>query len=305
STWLFDIATAAWAPEIVAYCGLRLDQMPPITPSAQVIGGLVEEAAGALGLPSGIPVVSGCADLPAQALGHGVVDPGTALVTVGSGGQAISPLAALPQEPPADLFIFQHALPGRWYVQAAILSAGLSLRWLRDLLGLAGQRDAYERLSDLASAVPPGAEGLLFLPYLAGERAPYLDARASGLFFGLRLHHQAGHLVRAVMEGVAFALKQCLELVAADADWRQILADIWARPVQVPDEELPRACMGSAVLAGVGVGIYASANDALQKHAELLTTIKPQSPQQYTHRYEQYLRLYPLLKSEMHQLTVG
>ncbi|MFN2278460.1 MAG: xylulokinase [Candidatus Promineifilaceae bacterium] len=318
STWLFDIATAAWAPEIVAYCGLRLDQMPPITPSAQVVGGLVEEAAGALGLPSGIPVVSGCADLPAQALGHRVVDPGTALVTVGSGGQAISPLAALPQEPPADLFIFQHALPGRWYVQAAILSAGLSLRWLRDLLGLAGQRDAYERLSDMASAVPPGAEGLLFLPYLAGERAPYLDARASGLFFGLRLHHQAGHLVRAVMEGVGFALKQCLELVAADADnvilsggvtqsetWRQILADIWARPVQVPDEELPRACMGSAVLAGVGVGIYASANDALKKHAELLTTIKPQSPQQYTHRYEQYLRLYPLLKSEMHQLTVG
>ena len=316
STWLFDIETGSWAPEIVSFCGLRLELMPPILPSARLAGGLIEMAAKALGLPSGIPVVSGCADLPAQALGHGVIDPGTVLVTVGTGGQVFSPLGALPQNPPDNLYIYPHAVPDRWYVQAAMLSAGLSLRWLRDLLGLAGQEGAYEKLSDMASVVPAGAEGLLFLPYLAGERTPHMDARASSTFLGLRLHHQAGHLARAVMEGVGFAVKQCLELVAAGTDnvilsggvtkseiWRQILADIWDRPVQITNQEMPRACLGSAVLAGVGTGIYADAREALRKRAEPLTTISPHSADQYTNGYEQYLRLYPLLKSEMHQLT--
>ena len=317
-TWLFDIETAAWASEIVSYCGLRLEQMPPVTPSAHVAGGLTEPAAKAMGLVSGTPVVTGCADLPAQALGHGVVNLGTALVTVGTGGQVVSALDAIPLDTASDLYIFQHAVPDRRYVQAAILSAGLSLRWLRDLLGLTAQKDAYEQLSALTSAVPAGAEGLLFLPYLAGERTPHMDAQAAGLFLGLRLHHQAGHLARAVMEGVGFALKQCLELVAADTDavilsggvtrsetWCQILADIWARPIQVPTENVPRACLGAAILAGVGAGLYGAVGEALQKRAEPVATIHPKAPQIYSRRYDQYRRLYPLLKDEMHQLTVG
>lgn len=316
SAWLFDIRTESWAADIVSYCGLQLNQMPPVMPSAQVAGGLAETAARAMGLPSGIPVAAGCADLPAQALGHGVIDPGMALVTVGTGGQAISPLDAFPLDPPENLYIFQHAVPGRWYVQAAILSAGLSLRWLRDLLGMTAQGDAYEKLSALASAVPAGAEGLIFIPYLAGERTPHIDARAAGLFLGLRLHHQAGHLARAVMEGVGFALKQCLDLVASDTaevilsggitqseTWPQILADIWDRPIQIPTEDVPRACLGAAILAGVGAGAYADVREALRARVERVTPIYPQAPEQYTLRYDQYLRLYPLLKDEMHQLT--
>jgi xylulokinase len=316
-SWLFDLERGGWAPEIVAYCGLRLDQLQPILPSVHVAGGLTENAAKALGLTAGIPVVTGCADLPAQALGHGVLDPGTVLATVGTGGQVISPLAAIPSEPAEHLYIYQHAVSDRWYVQAAILSAGLSLRWLRDLLGLRTQPGAYAHLSTLASSVPAGAEGLLFLPYLAGERTPHMDARAAGLFLGLRLHHQAGHLARAVMEGVGFALKQCLMLVASDRDrvilsggitqsetWGQILADIWARPIEVVSSDVPRACLGSAILAGVGVGMYKNFNEALQKRAELPTTLYPKEPQKYTQRYEQYLRLYPLLKEEMQQLTI-
>jgi xylulokinase len=315
-SWLFDIETAGWAPGIAAYCGLRLDQLQPVSPSAHVAGRLTEKAAKALGLTAGIPVVTGCADLPAQALGHGVFNPGTALVTVGTGGQVISPLAAIPPDPAEDLYIFQHAVPDRWYVQAAMLSAGLSLRWLRDLLGLRTQKGAFAHLSSLASSVPAGAEGLLFLPYLAGERTPHMDARAAGLFLGLRLHHQAGHLARAVMEGVGFALKQCLALVASERDqvilsggvtqsetWCQILADIWARPIQVASAGVPRACLGSAILAGVGAGVYKNFNDALQKRAEPLITLHSKDPEKYTRRYEQYLRLYSLLKDEMHQLT--
>jgi xylulokinase len=317
-SWLFDIETAGWAPEIAACCGLRMDQLQPILPSAHVAGGLTEKAAEALGLTAGIPVVTGCADLPAQALGHGVFNPGTALVTVGTGGQIISPLAAIPPDPAEDRYIFQHAVPDRWYVQTAILSAGLSLRWLRDLLGLRTQKGAYAHLSTLAASVPAGADGLLFLPYLAGERTPHMDARAAGLFLGLRLHHQACHLARAVMEGVGFALKQCLALVASETDqvilsggvtqseiWVQILADIWGRPIQVVSASVPRACLGSAILAGVGAGVYKNFNDALQKRAEPLATLYPQDSEKYTRYYEQYLRLYPLLKDEMHQLTNG
>ncbi|MFL7839775.1 MAG: xylulokinase [Candidatus Promineifilaceae bacterium] len=317
-TWLFDIKRGAWAPEVAAYCGLRPDQLPPIMPSAQIAGELTEPAAKALGLPSGIPVITGCADLPAQALGHGVVDPGVTLVTVGTGGQAISPLAAIPPDSAAGLYVFQHAVPERWYIQAAILSAGLSLRWLRDLIGLKEQTGAYEKMSDLASAMPPGAEGLLFLPHLAGERTPYMDAQASGLFLGLRLHHQAGHLVRAIMEGVGFALKQCLELVAPEendlilsggvtqsAIWCRILVDIWARPIEIVSAGVPRACLGAAILAGLGTGLFDNYSEALQARAEPLTLLEPQNPQKYTGHYEQYLRLYPLLKEEMHRLTAN
>jgi xylulokinase len=317
-TWLFDIKTGAWAPEVASFCGLRLDQLPPVIPSAHVAGELIEPAAKALGLPAGIPVVTGCADLPAQALGHGVVDPGVTLVTIGTGAQAISPLTALPPDPTEGLYIFQHAIPNRWYIQAAILSAGLSLRWLRDLLGLRAQAGAYDQLSTLAAAVPPGAEGLLFLPYLAGERTPYMDTNASGMLLGLRLHHQARHISRAVMEGVGFAMKQCLERVAPNKNdlilsggvteseiWCQILADIWDRPIQILSTKVPRACMGTAILAGLGTGIFNSIEEALQLRAESITVLYPKTPENYSRRYEQFLRLYPLLKDEMHLLTMA
>lgn len=175
--------------------------------------------------------------------------------------------------------------------------------------------DAYAHLSDLAAAVPAGAEGLLFLPYLAGERSPHMDAQASGLFLGLRLHHHAGHMVRAVMEGVGFALKECLTVldvaaaqvvlsggVTRSAVWRQILADIWGVTLQVTPEDIPRACLGTAVLAGVGVGIYSDVQQALAKLSDPITEIHPHNQDIYAARCAQYRRLYVLLKAEMHQL---
>ena len=315
ATWLFDIAAADWAADVVSFCGLKQEQLPRIRPSAQIFAGLSASAAKALDLEAGIPVVTGSADLPAQALGHGLIDPGTALVTVGTGGQVISPLGSLQSGLAPSVYIFQHNVPGRWYAQAAILAGGLALRWLRDVLGLAARPDAYKYLSELAADVPAGAEGLLFLPYLAGERTPHLDAAASGVFLGLRLHHRTGHLVRAVMEGVGFALRECLSLVAPHAaqvtlsggvtqspTWCQILADIFGQPIQIAPRDLPRACFGSAILAGVGSGIYGDVREMLRKRAEPKTSIEPHGAEAYSERYEQYQRIYPLLQDEMHLL---
>lgn len=317
-TWLFDIAADAWSPEVVTRCGLRPEQMPPVKPSGAVFGPLTAQAGRALGLPAGIPVVTGSADLPAQALGHGIINPGEILVTVGTGGQVFSPRLAPRPDPERRLYVFQHNVPGRWYAQAAILSGGLSLRWLRNLLGLQEHPDAYAHLSTLAAGIPAGAEGLLFLPYLAGERTPHMDANAAGLFLGLRLHHQAAHLARAVMEGVGFALKDCLALVSAGPAsitlsggvtrskiWPQILADIWARPVRVPTREVPRACLGAAILAGVGSGIYSDVSEALAGYSEPVAEIQPAQVDIYAGRYRQYQSLYGLLKDEMHQLQSG
>jgi xylulokinase len=314
-TWLMDVAGGAWAPDVAAFCGLRLDQLPPIKGSTALGGRLRDDAAQVLGLQAGIPVVTGCADLAAQALGHGVIDPGVVLVTVGTGGQVVSSLAEVPPRWNESLYVFPHALPGLWYEQAAILAGGLALRWLRDLLRLGARPDAYALLSDLAAQAPAGAEGLLFLPYLAGERTPHRDAQAAGLFFGLRLHHEARHLARAVMEGVGFALQECLELVGGaaaaiilsggvtqSAIWPQILADIWGRPLQVLDADVPRACLGAAVLAGVGAGIYKDGREALGRREERMVRIEAQDSGPYASLADQYRRLYPLLKEEMHRL---
>ncbi len=315
STWLYDIAQEDWAPEVVSFCGLDSSQMSPIRPSAVRSGTVTAIAARELGLPVGIPVVTGSADLPAQALGHGIVDPGTVLVTVGTGGQIITPCLSPQTATEQSLYVFQHNIPDRWYTQAAILSAGLSLRWLCGLTGMSAQSTSYETLSNLAGAIDAGAEGLLFLPYLAGERTPHMDAKASGLFLGLRLHHGAAHLARAVMEGVGFALKENLELVAGESTfitlsggvthspvWCQILADIFNKPLYAAAADLPHACVGAAILAGLGIHYFQDVADAIARLPARTTCFQPQVTGPYAGRYEQYLRIYPLLKDEMHQL---
>jgi xylulokinase len=322
ATWLFDVRSGEWSDELIAFCGLERRYLPSITGSAEVVGTLRREAAEALGLPSGIPVVVGCADQPAQALGHGLLDPGTTLVTTGTGGQVLSVLAAPTPDPHLRFHVFNHAAPGRWYALAAILSAGLSLRWLRDLLGLADRQDAYQHLSRLAQAVPPGAEGLLFLPYLAGERTPLMDPEASGVFLGLRLHHEAGHLARAVMEGVAFALASCLALVGESAGeeqrqtviasgggasspvWRQIQADVFNTPLWIAREG-DHAPLGAALLAGVGSGYYESlaAGCSRLPAPEIVVRPDPEAAAFYHARLPLFQDVYRHMKEDMHRLV--
>ena len=322
---VFDVARGRWAEEILAAAGLPHSLFPPVLVSTAVAGQLTASAADALGLLPGLPVIAGCADQPAQAIGNGLIAPGAASVTVGSGGQVFVPLG-----PAADgaqflrtdprLHVFNHAVPGMWYVLGAILSAGLALRWLRQVTGLAGEPDAYARLSAEAAAVAPGADGLLFLPYLSGERTPHMDPRARGAFIGLSAYHGRGHLARAVMEGVALALRQVLEislalagpveqLIAAGGGaesgvWGQILADVLGRPLR-QSLLAEQAGVGAALLAGVGAGVYPDLAAACHQVVQLGPTTEPDLARQATYDdlYARFLGLYPRLRTDLHGLA--
>jgi len=317
ATWLFDMQTGDWSYETAEFCGLRPDQLPEIKQSHQLAGGLTSGAAEQLGLLPDTPVVMGCADLPAQALGHGIINPGDLFVTVGSGGQVFTALDKLWFEPEQNSYTFNHAVAGRCYGQTAMLSAGLSLRWLRDLLKMQNDPDAYAKLSRWASEVPAGSEGLLFLPYLSGERNPHNDPNAAGMFLGLRLHHTAGHMARAVMEGVCFGLLDCINLLPNQAGgeivlsggitrskvWTQIAADIWQYRLHAVSDSAAPACVGGAILASVGTNLYhslAEACEALELETKL---IEPDESIVYKDRYAQFKRIYPLLKQEMKTLS--
>src|SRR5262245_40224234 len=214
-TGMFHVTRRLWSNEIIDAAGLPEELMPPVLEAIAEAGHLSKEAAEAMGLPEGILVVTGSADQPAQALGNGLISPGRASVTTGSGGQVFTPLMStaghrVPTDP--RLHVFNHAVPGMWYILGATLSAGLSLRWFRNLLGMERDADAYPTLSAEAAEVPVGSDGLIFLPYLSGERTPHMDPLARGTFVGLSYHHQRGHLARAIMEGVAFSLREALEI---------------------------------------------------------------------------------------------
>lgn len=316
ATALFDIREQRWWAAIIEQLGLP-DLWPRVWQSSDVVGTLLPAAAAELGLSPGIPVTAGCADQVAQAVGNGLIDPGTGSVTIGTGGQLFVPLAEPRTDPLLRLHTFCHAPEDRWYLLGAMLSAGMSLRWFRDLLGLKDAPDAYETLSALAADVPPGADGLLFLPYLVGERAPIMDPLARGMFFGLTLRHGRGHLVRAIMEGVAFALRQILETMRAlDAPterliasgnglasplWRGIAADVLGCPL-VLSAGGARASMGAALIAGLGAGVYSNYADISRivvTHSEQADP-DPARVRFYDEQYARFLQLYPILKPLMH-----
>lgn len=316
ATWLLDIESGQWSGQLTNLCGINHDLLPDLSQSMNVIGDLTQSAAKQLGLSIGIPVVAGGGDLPVHALGHGLVNTNTGMVTVGTGGQVFMPLAQPTFDSKHRYYTFIHSVTDYWYSQASILSAGSSLRWLRDLVGMSDTENAYEQLSSWAETAPIGADGLLFLPYLAGERTPHMDPSASGMFFGLRLHHGQSHFARAVMEGVAFALKSCLALVGTDASqillsggageslvWRQILADVFNIPLTIT-QPAPYGSVGCAIMAGMGIQAYNSIDDAISRLSRSYDKIEPipSNVQRYEQFYEQYLQLYPLLKDQMHQL---
>jgi xylulokinase len=311
ATWLLDVTTGIWSDMLIERCGVERRYLPPVSPSYEVVGRLQAEAAAELGLKPGIPVVAGSADQPAQALGHGLCDTGSVLVTVGTGGQIFAPLTA----PALDsrYYVLNHAMPDRWYILAAILSAGDSLKWLRGVVG-----KSYAELSALAAQVALGSDGLVFLPYLAGERAPHNDASASGVFVGLRHHHSAGHLAHAIMEGVAFALRECYDLIEGEMSllllsggitgspvWSQIMADVFDQPfgVDTSGRSAVASGVGAAIIAGVGTGVYTSFSDACERIPAPTHIITPENKAAYRDLYAIYTSLYPALKTQMHHLV--
>ena len=309
ATLLYDLCSDAWDYPVVEALSLRPGLLAPLVASADVAGTLTREAAGRLGLRARLPVAAGAGDTAAAQLGGGLLRPGLVQLTVGTGGQIVAPKSEPVPDPHLRTHLYRAAAPDLWYSMAAIQNAGLALEWARETLR-ASWDDVYEE----AFAVPPGAGGVLFLPYLSGERAPRFDPDARGAWTGLGLDHGRGHLLRAALEGVAFALREGLEALeeagtrvpelrlagggTAEESWRQLLADVLDRPLRVLPGTLAAvaSARGAALLAGAASGVYRSPEDMLALAPEPDLPVWPgDAAPRYEAAYARYRELYPRL----------
>jgi len=309
-TLLFDVKARDWSPEVLDALDIPAHWLPPTHEGPQVTGHISVEAAEATGLKAGTPVVGGGGDQAAQAVGVGAVEPGIVALTLGTSGVVFASTGQPFIEPQGRLHAFCHAVPGRWHLMGVMLSAAGSLRWYRDTLAAGVDFDAL--LTPVAD-VPPGSEGLLFLPYLTGERTPHPDPLARGAFVGLTVRHTQAHLTRAVLEGVAFGLRDSFELIksvglaeirqvrisgggARSALWRQILADVLdVELVTVNTAE--GAAYGVALLAAGGADIYPDVDSACAATIRLTGSIPPgPASVAYGEVYPLYRDLYPALR---------
>jgi xylulokinase len=323
-TGLLDPATRRWAPALLAAIGLEAARLAPIRPSASIAGELRAEAADELGLRMGTPVVTGGADTPAGLLGAGLTTPSAILVTISTGGTLSLPAFVPDTDPTGRSHTFcsvlepTDAAAAGWYRMAAILSAGLALRWLRDSVFEDRAPDAYDRMLAMATDVPPGSRGLLFLPYLAGERNPHLDPDARGVFLGLTAAHGRAELVNAVVEGVTLAMYDASRALAASGPlpdsivlagggagsriWRQIVADVFGLPVR-PLEMGAQAALGACLLAGAGIGLF-DAVAASSAWTLLGPVIEPDDMRHgtYASAYGIFRDAYPMLRDDFGRL---
>ncbi len=309
-TLLFDLAARDWSPEVLVALGIDPSWMPPTYEGPQVTGLVSADAAAATGLRAGTPVVAGGGDQAANAVGVGVVRPGSMALSLGTSGVVFAPTDRPIHEPLGIVHAFCHALPRTWHMMSVMLSAAGSLRWFRDTLA---PGEDFEELVASAASVPAGSDGLLFLPYLSGERSPHPDPFARGAFVGLTLGHDRRHMTRAVIEGVAFGLRDGLDLMTAAGMpapaqirasgggtasplWRQILADVLdAEIATVSTSE--GAAYGAALLAAVGAGWFATVPDATDALVAATPVATPGPDRtRYAEAHAAYRRLYPALK---------
>jgi len=287
-TLLFDVAGRQWSDEVCAALEIPVEWLPPASES---------------------PEAASAGDQASGALGVGVDRPGPLSVVLGTSGVVFGVLPAYATDPEARVHVFCHAVPGTWHAMGVMLSAAGSLRWLRDLLG-----GDYDELLAAADSWPPGAEGLLFAPYLAGERTPHADPDARGAFTGLSLRHDRGALARAVLEGVAFGLRDSLELLrglglepesarvsgggARSSLWLRIVASALGLPLELTRVE-EGAAYGAALLGGVRAGVFADVHEAVDRCVRVRETIEPDPAwtAAYEQGYERFRRLYPALRS--------
>lgn len=309
-TLLFDVAGRKWSDEMLDYLAINRDWLPACTESALVSGRVSSAAAAATGLACQTPIVGGAGDQAAGAVGNGIVEQGLVSATIGTSGVVFAATTQMVTDPLGRLHSFCHAVDGLWHVMGVTQAAGGSLQWYRNTIA---PDVSYELLTEEAAQVPSGAEGLIFLPYLMGERTPHLNPFARGVFFGLSSRHDKRHLTRAVLEGVTFSLRDCLELIidlGVDFDqvrasgggarsrlWRQIMADVFNQPVvSVAASEGP--AFGVAILAGVGVGLYPSVAAACRQCLQVSEPVVPlgETSQFYQTRYLLFRQLYQALK---------
>lgn len=319
-TSLFDVPGRRWSPELIQALGFRMEWFPPSFESPEITGYLKPEIVKRFGFREKVPVVAGGGDNAAGAVGTGIVEAGLVSASLGTSGVVFAFSETVKVDEKGRVHTFCHAVPGKWHVMGVMLSAGGSLRWFRDRLGLEEQvvsqllgKDPYEVLSEEAALAPPGGEGLLFLPYLTGERTPHADPFARGVFFGLTLKHRKNEMVRAVMEGVTFGMRDSFEIIremgipvrevraigggARSSLWRKIQAAVYQVPLYgVEVDEGP--AFGAALLASVGTGKFSSVEEACKKavHTTYCEEPDPELSNIYEKLYSIYRDLYPALR---------
>jgi len=311
-TLMLDVARRKWSQDVLAAVGIDARMLPQLFESPEICARVSRDAAAGLGLPEGTPIVAGAGDQAAGAVGMGITRPGAVSATIGTSGVVFAATGRPVTDPRGRLHTFCHAVPGRWHVMGVTQAAGLSLRWLRDLTANDGV--TYDDLTADAARVPPGSDGVLWAPYLMGERTPHCDPTIRAACVGLAANHGRGHVARAIMEGVAFSLRDTLTIFAElgvpverivvggggarSALWREIQASVYGRPVETiaADEG---AAYGAAILAGVGAGVWKTVDDAVDATVRRGLTTAPVADAVgvMNDRYAQYRRLYPALRS--------
>jgi xylulokinase len=315
-TLLLDVRRRRWAEPILDALEIPLDWLPSVHEGPSVAGTVRPSVASELGLPAGIPIAAGGGDNAAAAVGTGIVRAGLVSSSIGTSGVVFAHGDSFAPDPSGRVHAFCHAVPGKYHLMGVMLSAGGSLRWWRDVLGA---ERSYDDLCDAAAAVPPGAEGLLFLPYLTGERTPHLDPLARGAFFGLTARHGTAHLTRALMEGVLFGMRDSLEIMrglgvaptevratgggARHPLWLELQADVYGLPVvRTAADEGP--AYGAALLGGVAAGVFADVEDACARVSLRPEVVEPDGGRgaAYEERYALYRELYPATVGLAHRL---
>ncbi len=315
-TLLFDLAARDWSSEVLEALHIDPAWLPPTHEGPAVTGEVSAAAAAATGLRSGTPVVAGGGDQAANAVGVGAIAPGVVALSLGTSGVVFATTDAPVRDPAGGVHAFCHAVPGRWHMMTVMLSAAGSLRWFRDTLA---PGEDFGRLTADADGVPPGADGLFFLPYLSGERSPHPDPLARGAFVGLTVAHDRRHLTRAVLEGVAFGLRDGLDqMIAAGVPapdqvrasgggtaspiWRQILADVLRAEVATVSTT-EGAAYGAGVLAAAGAAWFTSVDAATGAWVRATPTAAPGADaDRYTEAHALYRELYPALAPTFHRI---
>ena len=317
-TALFDVSQRKWSAEMLSALEIPYQWMPAVSESVICTSIVSHSASQETGLIEGTPIVGGGGDQATQAFGVGIIDEKIISTTIGTSGVVFAASNSYRVENNGRLHSFCHVIPNKWHLMGVMLSAGGSLRWFRDtfgseevaIAGISGE-DPYTTLISLSKNIMPGSEGLIFLPYLTGERTPYNNPLARGVFFGISPRHQKGHFVRAILEGVAFGLLDSLLLIqnlgiksheiilsgggSRSEIWQGILADIFGLPV-ITTNSNEGAAFGAALLAGLGVKIFETPEDAITKTVQ---RVNRADPSDYQFIYKEYYSLYKSLYSAL------
>ena len=307
-TLLLDVVHRRWSAEVAEAAGIPMSWLPKLYEGPEICARISAQGAAATGLAESTPVAAGAGDQGAGAVGMGILTPGSVSATIGTSGVVFAATAEPTLDPKGRLHTFCHAAPGIWHVMGVTNGAGLSFRYLRDTFM---PLNSYDDLTILAADVPPASDGLLWAPYLFGERTPHLDPNARAAFVGITASTTRAHFVRAVLEGVAFSLKDTFALFAElgipvekirlggggarGPLWRQIQADVYNHPVELLEAEEGGA-FGAALLAGTGVGAWSSVEDACAQTIRAAETIQPKHAAVMAEAYTRFRRLYPALK---------